>query len=224
MWSTTAPPPPPRGGGKVPWIPLAAAAGVFVLVLGALGIWFLVKPDDSSTSGMSSTSEASDTSESSTTERTTRRTPRTTAPPQNPDSFDAKLISLLPRGYDDGVCQPVHPPVAPSLATVECGPSAMDGGPTSARYYLYADQAALDGAFDATSPLITEFQQCPGSGTDSPTTWHYTETPDQVEGRIACGTYNSIPDVVWTKNADLLMGDSLGQNLDNLHNWWLKYG
>ena len=38
-------------GSKVPWIPIAAAAGVFVLVLGALGIWWLVKPDDSSSSG-----------------------------------------------------------------------------------------------------------------------------------------------------------------------------
>ena len=51
MWSTSPPPPgppqkPPSGGTKVPWIPLAAAAAVFVLVVGALGIWLIVKPDD----------------------------------------------------------------------------------------------------------------------------------------------------------------------------------
>jgi serine/threonine protein kinase len=223
MW--TAPPPPgppgpPRGGAKVPWIPMAAAAGVFVLVLGALGIWFLVKPDDSSSSGMATTSETS----TETTESTTRRTPRTTEPTENPDSFDAKLTSLLPQGYDNSVCQPVHPPVLSALATVECGPSSLQGGPTSARYSLFADQGALDKAFDDTIRLITEFQQCPASGTDSPTTWHYTDTPDNVQGRIACGTYNNIPDVVWSKNADLLLGDSLGQNLEDLHNWWLKYG
>ena len=49
MWSTSPPPPgppqkPPSGGTKVPWIPLAAAAAVFVLVVGALGIWLIAKP------------------------------------------------------------------------------------------------------------------------------------------------------------------------------------
>jgi rhodanese-related sulfurtransferase len=48
---------------------------------------------------------------------------------------------------------------------------------------------------------------CPGSGIDSPTTWHYTDTPANVEGRIACGTYNNGPDLVWSKNADLLLVD-----------------
>ncbi len=222
MWTAAppGPPGPPRGGTKVPWIPIAAAVGVFVVIIGALGIWFLVKPDDSSSSGMAS----SETSTTETAETTTRRTTRTTEPTQDPASFDGKLMSLLPRGYDNGVCQPVHPPVLGALATVECGPSSMDGGPTSARYSLFADQGALDKAFDDTSAMITELQQCPGSGTDSPTTWHFTETPDKVEGRIACGPYNEIPDVVWTKNADLLIGDALGQDLAALHNWWLKYG
>jgi serine/threonine kinase PknH len=111
-----------------------------------------------------------------------------------------------------------------ALATIDCGAASPTGGPTSARYSLFADQATLEQAFDETSALITVFLQCPGSGTDSPTTWHYTETPDKVEGRIACGTYNDMPDVVYTKNADLLLGDALGQNLEDLHNWWLKFG
>ncbi len=51
MWSTSPPPPgppqqPPTGGSKVPWIPIAAAAAVFVLILGGLGIWLVTKPDD----------------------------------------------------------------------------------------------------------------------------------------------------------------------------------
>src|SRR6476619_2087772 len=61
-WSTSPPPPgppqkPPSGGTKVPWIPLVAAAAVFVLVVGALGVLLIVKPDDqTSTSGMRDTS------------------------------------------------------------------------------------------------------------------------------------------------------------------------
>ena len=63
-----------------------------------------------------------------------------------------------------------------------------------------------------------------GSGIDSPTTWHYTDTPDKVEGRIACGTYNNGPDLVWSKNSDLLLADARSPNMDDLHKWWLEYG
>ena len=30
--------------------------------------------------------------------------------------------------------------------------------------------------------------------------------------------------MTWTKNADLLLGDAQGEILEDLHNWWLKYG
>jgi serine/threonine-protein kinase len=227
MWAATTPPPPgpqgppgapPRKG--TPWIPIAAAVGVFVLVLGALGIWLAVKPDDSASSGMatSTTSEPTETSE-----RTTRRTPRSTAPEPGPDSFGAKLLGLLPRGYDDGVCELVRPPASGALATVDCGQASQQGGPASARYSLYADQQALDKAFDDIIALYTPMLRCPESTIDSPTTWHFTETPDTVAGRIACGTYKDKPGVTWTRNSDLLLGDSLSDNLVDLHNWWLKY-
>ena len=222
MWSTPPPPPPgskPKKKGS-PWVPIAAAVGVFVLVLGALGVWFLVKPEDSPPIADPPNRETSTTETTDTTTRTTREAP----PAVDPDSFDGKLLAMLPSGFNEGVCQPVHPPVMGALATVECGPGAPQGSPTSSRYSLFADQPALDKAFDDTSAMITEMMQCPGSGTDSPTTWNYTDTPDQIEGRVACGTYNSIPDVVWTKNADLVLGDSLGEDLETLHNWWLKFG
>jgi serine/threonine kinase PknH len=217
--ATQPPPPPPRAGKGIPWIPIVAAAAVFVLVLGALGIWWLVKPDDSSSTSMPTTT----TTETEPTE-TTRRSPRTTTPTENPESFDSKLMALLPRGYDEGVCKPVHPPATGALATVDCGPASPTGGPVSARYSLFADQPTLDKAFDDTIALYSPLLQCPGSGVDSPTTWHYTDTPDTVEGRIACGTYKDKPGVTWTKNKDLLLGDSLAQNLEDLHNWWLKFG
>lgn len=224
MW--TAPPASPRPPGPpskrkgIPWIPIAAAAAVFVLVLGALGIWFVVKPDDSSSTAAPTTTSATATEPT----ETTRRTPRTTAPTVAPDSFDAKLLALLPRGYDEGVCQPSHPPVPGALATVDCGAASPIGSPKSARYSLFADQALLDTAFDATIAPYAPLLRCPASDLDSPTTWHYTDTPDQIAGRIACGTYQDKPGVTWTKNADLLLGDALSDNLEDLHNWWLKFG
>jgi serine/threonine kinase PknH len=217
MWTAPPPPGPPPSRKKTPWIPIMAAVAVFVLVLGALGVWFLVKPDDSSSTGMTSTTTTE-------TAETTRRTPRTTTPTVDPDSFDAQLLGLLPRGYDEGACEPVHPPVLGALATVDCGKAGPIGGPTNARYSMFADQATLDGAFDQTITPYSPLLRCPGSDLDSPTTWHFTDTPDTVAGRIACGTYNDKPGVTWTKNGDLLLGDALGPNLEDLHNWWLKFG
>jgi serine/threonine kinase PknH len=220
MWTAAPPPPgPPRPGNKVPWVPIAAAAGVFVLVIGALGIWFLVKPDDSSSSR--STTSSSETTEPM---ETTRRTPRTTTANENPQSFDSKLMALLPPGYDNAACQEVHPPATGALATVDCGETSTPGGPANARYSLFADQAILDSHFDVAIKENSNLFQCPGSGIDSPTTWHYTDTPDKVEGRIACGTYNNGPDLVWSKNSDLLLADAQAPNIDDLHKWWLKYG
>jgi serine/threonine protein kinase len=215
MWTAAPPPPgPPRQGNKVPWIPIAAAAGVFVLVLGALGIWWLVKPDDTSSSGPTTT--ASETTEpTETTDRTTSETPQPSA---------SKLMALLPAGYDRAACKAVHPPATGALATVDCGQTSTAGGPANARYSLFADLPTLDSHFDVAIKENSQLFQCPGSGIDSPTTWHYTETPDQVEGRIACGTYNDSPDLVWSKNSDLLLADAQGPNMDDLHQWWLKYG
>jgi serine/threonine kinase PknH len=224
MWTAPPaspyPPGPPRAGKGIPWIPIAAATAVVVLVLGALGIWMLVKPDDSASTGMAPTSETTETEPT----ETTRRTPRTTTPREDPESFDSKLMAVLPRGYDDGVCQPAAAPATGALATVDCGPASPTGGPISARYSLFADQETLDRHFDESVAQNSEVLQCPGSGVDSPTTWHYTQTPDKVEGRIACGTYNDNADVVWTKNADLLLADAQSDTLETLHNWWLKFG
>jgi serine/threonine-protein kinase len=228
MWSSHPSPPgppggpgqAPSGGSKVPWIPIAAVAGVLVLILGAVGIWLAVKPDGGDGPGPI----ASDTSTTETT--TTSRKPRTTTPTStvNPDSFDAKLMELLPRGYDEGVCEPVHPPVQGGLATIDCGQASPQGGPAQARYTLFADQVTLDRAFDESYKANQELMPCPDSGVDSPTTWHFTETPDKVEGRIACGVYNGNQDVTWTKNEQLILGDAQSNNMVDLHNWWLKFG
>ncbi|UUO04296.1 hypothetical protein M4D79_06055 [Mycolicibacterium novocastrense] len=117
----------------------------------------------------------------------------------------------------------MSPPAPGALATVDCGQASPQGGPASARYSLFADQQTLDKAFDDTIALYTPMVRCPESASDSPTTWHFTDTPDIVAGRIACGTYKEKPGVTWTRNADLLLGDSLSDDLVDLHNWWLKY-
>ena len=102
------------------------------------------------------------TTATETAETTTRRTPRTTTPTEDPESFDSKLLALLPRGYDDGVCEPVHPPPVGALATVDCRAASQPGGPTVARYSLFADQATLDKAFDDTDRPVHAAAAMPG--------------------------------------------------------------
>ena len=219
-----APPPGPpgSGGAKTPLILLLSAAAVFVVALGAFGIWWLVKPDDSAPGPVATRTSAP--SETTRSREPTRRTRTTTAAPPRTASFDAQLMALLSTGHDSSNCEPISETAGTALATVDCGPATTAEGPKSTRYSLFADQAALEAGFDGAVEVNSELLPCPGSGTDSPTTWHYTETPDQVAGLIACGIYNDRPDVVWTNDASLLLADAQGPDLDVLHAWWLQYG
>ncbi len=212
-------PPPPGGPTKksTAWIPLAAAAAVFALVLGALGVWLVLKKDESTSSVAATTS--------TTRETTTRsRPPRTTTPPPNPDSFDSKLFAVLPASYDDGACQAAHPPATGALATVDCTETNVPTGPKVARYSLFADQATLDEHFKEAIAQNSELVKCPGSDLDSPTAWFYNANPDDLAGQVACGVYEGNQDVTWTKDADLLLADAQGPNLEELHNWWNDFG
>lgn len=220
-WAAT--PPPPSGGSKGPMILILGAAAVIVLALVAVGIWLVVKPGDS-TSGPVASSPTSSAGETTPSREPTRRTRTSTAPPPPTESYDQQLMALLSAGHDSSNCQPVSPPAASALATVDCSQTTMPNGPAFTRYSLFGDQAALDAAFQEAIGVNSELLQCPASGIDSPTTWHYTETPDEVAGQIACGTYNDNPDVVWTNDGSLLLADAQGPNLDDLHNWWLEFG
>ena len=214
---------PPAGATKKSstWIPLAAAAAVFVLVLGALGVWWILKKDDSST-----TSVASSTSTTRETATTTKsRPPRTTTPTiPNSDSFEAQLFAVLPASYDDGACEAAHPPAPGALATIDCGAANVPTGPQIARYSLFADQGALDQHFSDAIAQNSELVKCPGSDLDSPTAWFYNANPDDLAGQVACGVYEGNQDVTWTKNVDLVLADAQGPNLDELHQWWNDFG
>src|SRR4051812_27480683 len=88
---------------------------------------------------------------------TTTRGPRTTA--TNEQSFDSKLMALLPAGYDNDTCQAVHPPATGALATVDCGQASTPSGPANARYSLFADQQTLDAHFDSATKENSELYQ-----------------------------------------------------------------
>jgi serine/threonine-protein kinase len=204
-------------------IAIVSVAAVLLLALAAVGIWLVVKSDDS-TSGTVASGTRSSAAETTRSREPTRRTRTSTAPPAPTESYDQQLMALLSRGHDTSNCEPVSPPAASALASVDCTQTTMPNGPAFTRYSLFGDKATLDAAFQEAIRVNSELLQCPASGVDSPTAWHYTDTPDEVAGQIACGTYNDNPDVVWTKDDALLLADAQGPSLDDLHNWWLEFG
>jgi serine/threonine-protein kinase len=214
QWNT--PPPASTRQKSTTWIPLAAAGAVFVLVLGAFGVWWVLKKDDSSGRSVATST--------STTRATTKTRAPSTTPPVNTANFDAKLLAVLPASYDDGVCEPAHPPASGALATADCGQANVPTGPKVARYSIFADQTTLDQHFKDAVAQNTELVKCPGSDLDSPTAWNYNANPDEMAGQVACGTYDGNPDVTWTKDADLMLADAQGNSLEELHQWWNDFG
>jgi hypothetical protein len=164
-----------------------------------------------------SASSAAPTSSTTTTTSTTSTTSTTTPTPVAPAPLDT-LYSVLPPGYNSTLCTPATNPSPQALATVDCGQLA--GGPTSARFSLFADANSLASQFQA-GVNGDAVSQCPGS-IDSPRSWHYDATPAFSAGSLVCGTRNNAPDLTWTKNDVLLLGAVQGQDLDSLYGWWLS--
>jgi serine/threonine-protein kinase len=120
------------------------------------------------------------------------------------------------------LCGPSANPSPQALATVDCGQLDQASGPTSARFSLFADANSLASQFqDGVNEAAVS--QCPGS-IDTPRSWHYDATPAFSAGSLACGTRNNVPDLMWTKNDVLLLGDVQGADLDSLYGWWLSLG
>jgi serine/threonine-protein kinase len=195
--------------------------GVAVLLIAALGIFLLVKPDDQA-SGPAT--PMTSTKKSASERSSTPRTRTTTAEPtDSPDSFGATLMALIPPGYPTSVCEVASPPAPGALATVDCGLSTQPGGPHAARYSLFADVDQLAQHFADSVAANEEIFRCPGSDMDSPTDWNYKREPDVVAGQVACGTFQGNADVVWTQTEELVLADVQGPDMGELHDWWLNY-
>jgi serine/threonine-protein kinase len=106
----------------------------------------------------------------------------------------------------------------------DCGETTGRPARRPARYSLFAHQETLDQHVKDAIAQNSELVRCPGSDLDSPTAWNYNANPEEMAGQVACGTYDGGPDDTWTNNADLLLGDAQGPNLEDLHNWWNQYG
>jgi serine/threonine protein kinase len=219
-------PPPPRSnpqrGKKTPWVAIAVVGVVLVLVLGAIGTFFLTRSDNADGPSVTTTLKRASTEREKPTTKSRTTTPRTTEPGDT-GGFDAQLVALIPPGYPTSVCEAATPPAPGALATVDCRQSDQPGGPAAARYSIFANKDMLAKQFDSSLQENEEILRCPGAGADSPITWHYEASPDDVAGSVACGTYQGNADIVWTQDDDLLLADVQSDNMDDLHDWWLNY-
>ncbi|MCW2558361.1 MAG: serine/threonine protein kinase [Mycobacterium sp.] len=212
----------PKGGNKGPLIAIGAIVGVIVLALAAIGIFLLVKPEDHKAGPTMPTASTSKTPERSTATRTRTTTDEPT-PTDNPDSFQAKLMALIPTGYPTSVCQAASPPSPGALATIDCDKSVQPGGPEAARYSIFADKDQLILHFNESLKENEETLRCPGADADSPIDWNFKANPDDVAGQVACGTYKGNADVMWTQYDQLLLADVQSTDMNSLHDWWLNY-
>jgi serine/threonine-protein kinase len=128
-----------------------------------------------------------------------------------------KLMGLLPAGFNANNCKQVIPRSKNALATVDCHNNQLPNGPGAARFSIFPDQGTLDRSFqsNADGSVIVP---CP-RGQASPGPWHDHQSPDEA-GQVACGVYDDTPEVMWSKNAVLLMADIQDGSIDTLFEYF----
>jgi hypothetical protein len=138
---------------------------------------------------------------------------------------EQQIVGLLPPGYSAAACARASDPFPTAVASLDCRQSADSGTPTYARFTLYDDLDALTGDFQTTvnGMLVSP---CPADNTfPLPGTWSYGSNPDQIGGKVVCGSVTDRADIAWTRDAQLLLATvNGGPDLDSLYQWWERYG
>lgn len=184
---------------------LIAAATAAVVGLGAIAWLFWPSADGSGASGPDTTTTAEPESESL-------------------EEAEARLMTMLPRGYPAAACEGVVPPKG-ALAQVSCSPNTDPGGPLSATYTLAGNEESLRAMFDGVVGGLAVVN-CPGN-IQSPGPWRRNATPDKVAGILVCGFEQSKPTVAWSTDANLMVSEvqsgPQGPNMVQLYTWWASH-
>jgi hypothetical protein len=193
----TPPGPAPRRRKLATWVLLCAAALVVTTALVIWFVWLKPAPPNPNDPG-----------------------PTPTAPsaiPTNP-----QLLNALPTGYGPNSCNPIAP-VRGAVASVQCGPNSLAGGPVRAQYSLFPDVGTMENAFTNSKNENDQVSLCPG-GTVAPDSWHFDKTPDQIAGSLVCGTLYNNASIIWTNRSTLVLasvqGGPQGPDPNQLYDWW----
>jgi serine/threonine kinase PknH len=144
--------------------------------------------------------------------------PATAAADPNSDA----LAGMLSQGYNTSNCTPDT--VSGGLAAYKCGLNPMPNGPTRAAYILYSNSDDTAAGFRGASGTVTLTPCKPGD--PSPDAWNYNNSPNTSAGQIACGTASedNVAMVVWTNDANHMVGIVGGGDQAGLYKWWQAYG
>jgi hypothetical protein len=186
----------------------AVAAVVAVAAVGGLVVWLVQR--SSSDSPEPSGAEAEPT--------------MPVSPPSPRHEDEAKLLQLLPAGYQSDSCEPIAPP-KDAVAQVNCGNNADPGGPASGTYTLARDKATLERVFNESIRSANRVN-CPGN-IQSPGPWRRNASPDKVSGTLFCGLREGQPTVIWTDDTQLLVSavqsGPQGPPFPPLYDWWSSH-
>ncbi len=210
--------PMPSASKRNPWPIVAGVAILLVAVLAAVSIWVLTRSDKPVPPNAEGTTTAS------------RSTTSTETSSSGLTGANARLLSLLPKGYGPGICQPedVNPTAIwhNALAIAKCGASSDPGGPTSGLYALFPNLDTLTDAFNVTTSSERRQSTCP-QGKASPGNWWDNVDPNVVLGQIECLYNGDDPEFEWSNTSELMIGavngSQQGPSIDDLYAWWAKY-
>ena len=212
----------PKGGNKGPLIAIGAIVGVIVLALAGIGIFLLVKPEDHEAGPTMTTASTTKSPEHS----TPTRTRNTTEPPpsQNPDSFQAKLMALIPPGYPTSVCQAASPPSPGALATIDCDKSVQPGGPQAARYSIFADKDQLILHFNESLKENEADAAVPGCRRRFADRLELQGQPRRCRrARWRAARTRATPTSCGPSTTSSCLADVQSADMASLHDWWLNY-
>jgi hypothetical protein len=138
--------------------------------------------------------------------------PANAEPPGSPATAEdtQRSFSLLSKGFVLGDCDAVDL-VGGQRAAISASSTGSQNGPYSATYALCGDAKALQSWFFTAIGQDDQLVACPGTN-QSPTVYRHRNSAGQMAGQS---------EVVWTSDADLLLGAA--RSLDDvapLHQWW----
>ena len=148
--------------------------------------------------------------------------PTATADPTSGTSADINtLASALSKGYGLNNCTAQAVPSG-ALAYLHCGQSPDPGGPTLGKYFLFSTGNALASSFRGVIAGDT-LSNC--GDASSPTPWHQGSSTTDA-GSVACGTFQSHAEIVWTNDAKNMLGviRAADGDIPSLYKWWRDNG
>ena len=142
------------------------------------------------------------------------------APTASADPYD-DLIGMLPPGYGPDSCHPIDNPPKAALALLECGPNSLPGGPSHARYLLYADPALVSSIFGGiTKEPDRTLIPCFRGDTAAPGNWGNSAGTDG--GMLTCSTSGGAAELTWTSHSSHLIAHADASDVTALYDWWFN--